>query len=118
MNNLGGMVFIVAGIALGYWALTGKAENFLHAVNYGGQQQGQQQGGFHLSNPIGPPTGNPWAGLMGPLSPFFANLSQGAGQVAPGVQQLDPQLIAYLNQDLQGEIIPGVPQNFPGGTFL
>lgn len=34
-SGLGGMVFIVAGIALGYWILTGKAQNFLQAINSG-----------------------------------------------------------------------------------
>jgi hypothetical protein len=33
MNNLGGMVFVVAGIALGYWVLTGKAVNFLKGIS-------------------------------------------------------------------------------------
>lgn len=35
MNNLGGMVFIVAGIALGYWVLTGRAVKFMQALNAG-----------------------------------------------------------------------------------
>ncbi len=37
MNNLGGMVFIVAGIAMGYWVLTGRAKNFLFALTTGQQ---------------------------------------------------------------------------------
>lgn len=37
MNNLGGMVFIVAGIAMGYWVLTGRAKNFLFALTTGRQ---------------------------------------------------------------------------------
>lgn len=37
-NTLGAMVFVVAGFALGYWAMTGKGTNFLNAVK--GQQSG------------------------------------------------------------------------------
>ena len=37
MNNLGGMVFIVAGIAMGYWIVTGRAKNFLYALRTGQQ---------------------------------------------------------------------------------
>ncbi len=55
MNNLGGMVFIVAGIALGYWVITGKAVNFLHALNTGQglpQQMIPQQQGSGSGTPV------------------------------------------------------------------
>jgi len=31
-NALGGMVFIVAGITLGYWVVTGRAQKFLSSL--------------------------------------------------------------------------------------
>jgi len=52
MNNLGGMVFLVVGIALGYWVLTGRSQSFLQAV-------GKPPPG------IPPPGGNP------PSNPTF-----------------------------------------------
>jgi hypothetical protein len=64
MNNLGGMVFIVAGIALGYWVATGRAVNFLKAINGGAQAQQQGGQGFNwgqLPNSVfGLPTIKPW----------------------------------------------------------
>jgi hypothetical protein len=51
MNNLGGMVFIVAGIAMGYWVLTGRAKNFLYALTTGQQYStgsGDPQHGYTL----------------------------------------------------------------------
>lgn len=55
MNNLGGMVFIVAGIALGYWVMTGKAANFLQAINAttGQTQQQTQQPWWQVNPPWG-----------------------------------------------------------------
>jgi hypothetical protein len=53
-NNLGGMVFIVAGLALGYWVVTGRAVNFLHALNMGSANQQNQ--------------GTPWGQTTNPLT--------------------------------------------------
>lgn len=41
MNNLGGMIFVVSGIALGYWVVTGHATQFLQAVQGKAPQQQQ-----------------------------------------------------------------------------
>lgn len=99
MNNLGGMVFIVAGIALGYWALTGKAVNFLHAVNFGGQAQPQQPYSF-------------WKSLLGPLSGFVNYQGQGTYGLTQPVSQAQTdvlgQTVPYLTQDLQNQYVPGV----------
>ena len=42
MNNLGGMIFVVSGIALGYWVVTGHATQFLQAVQGKAPQQAAQ----------------------------------------------------------------------------
>lgn len=44
MNNLGGMVFLVAGIAMGYWVVTGRAQNFLYALRTGQQGTNNSSG--------------------------------------------------------------------------
>lgn len=45
-NSLGAMVFIVGGVALGYWVFTGRAQNFLYALSHGVGTPGTPQGGF------------------------------------------------------------------------
>lgn len=58
-NSLGAMVFIVGGVALGYWVFTGRAQNFLYALSHGTGTPGtpQQQGGLQ-SDPGQPGTGS------------------------------------------------------------
>lgn len=74
MNNLGGMVFIVAGIALGYWVLTGRAVNFMKALN---------QGTGYGSNPIPSSPGQPGAGSAGGWNPITTPNSPITPQPSP-----------------------------------
>lgn len=76
------MVFIVVGIALGYWVLTGKATNFLHAINTGSPQGTQQV-------------------VTGPTIPQFPNLLQ---QVFP------PYNMQQYGEGQNVDPMTGVPQ--------
>lgn len=60
-NSLGAMVFIVGGVALGYWVFTGRAQNFLYALSHGTGTTTQQQGGMQ-SDPgqMGTPSAGGW----------------------------------------------------------
>jgi hypothetical protein len=55
-NSLGAMVFLASGIAFGYWALTGKAQNFLHTLNTGQ--------GMGANNPAQPAVTGPVQGVQ------------------------------------------------------
>lgn len=94
MNNLGGMIFVVSGIALGYWVVTGHATQFLQAVQgKSPQQQAQnplQQWFTNPQNPLLQQIPNTGAQT---LQQWWSNIWNALNQQvpkAPWIQQQQP----------------------------